>query len=415
MDTTPSTPSLSWGSIPPRGYHKRTAHLVFSIPGGLYGTLLPLPDLSLKGLTDFPFPPQSTKHSTIGLASYFSKGVPMDMSPTVLLKLQHLLMPEPIIIRQLVEFSRQAWLDGFQSVCYVHLADGAETTTSFPMWVITYWNTVLDIKKISTKWIKSHDWITVQLKQKKSVERRQLAQTASIMLTNLPWGKSKPKEFSEGGPIHALWRYLGPNWLASNEEDDLLELVRGSILDSPELCSIFRIQNTYFTNKLLSAFESGADYHSNKVFAWLRSLGEDLSTEGSTLLTIVHLGAITESPHWVPLMIKKGEIAYGDSFGTGMPTKLEAACQWWLQQHDLSPTPQPISIRHLSITTQIDGHSCGILAHNSLQHLVDPIRNPLLDSPPGDIIQQRLKLFNTVAQNIIARVCTYSLSFMSHL
>jgi len=247
-----------------------------------------------------------------------------------------------------VQLSGLAW---WVSVCYVHLADGAETTTSFPMWVITYWNMVLDIKKISTNWIKSHNWITVQLKQKKSIEWWQFAQTASIMLTNLPWGKSKPKEFSEGGPIHALWRYLGPNWLASNKEDDLLELVWGNILDSLELCSNFPIQNTYFTKKLLSAFEPGADYHSNKVFAWLHSLGEDLSTEGSTLLTIVHLRVITKIPHWVLLMIKKGKIAYGDSFSTGMPTKLEAACWWWLQQHDLSPTSQPISICHLSITT----------------------------------------------------------------
>jgi hypothetical protein len=118
MDTTPSTLSLSWGSIPPRGFQKRAARLVFAIPGGLYGTLLPLPDLSLKGLTDFPFPPQSTIHSKVGLALYFSKDVPMDISPIILLKLQRLLMPEPTIIRQLVEFSRQAWLDGFHRAAH---------------------------------------------------------------------------------------------------------------------------------------------------------------------------------------------------------------------------------------------------------------------------------------------------------
>jgi len=81
MDTTPTTiitPSLSWGSIPPRGFQKRAARLVFAVPGEVYGTLLPLPDLSLKGLTDFPFPPQSTINSKVGLASYFSKDLPMD-------------------------------------------------------------------------------------------------------------------------------------------------------------------------------------------------------------------------------------------------------------------------------------------------------------------------------------------------
>jgi hypothetical protein len=69
-----------------------------------------------------------------------------------------------------VEFSQQAWLDGFKSVCYAHLQSGSETTTLFPLWVMSYWNKVVDIKQISVKWLNSRDRITKQLRQNRSAE-----------------------------------------------------------------------------------------------------------------------------------------------------------------------------------------------------------------------------------------------------
>ena len=104
--------------------------------------------------------------------------------------------------------------------------------------------------------------------QAEEKHRATLAQAASIMLTNLP-------------------------------------SVRGKILE----------KNTYFTKRLIDAFDS-ADYHTNvnKSFGWVRSLGEDIANEGSTLITVAHLGAVTKNMHWVPLIIRKGEILYGDSF-----------------------------------------------------------------------------------------------------
>src|ERR1700678_2845293 len=92
----------------------------------------------------------------------------------------------------LTEFSRQAWLDGFQSVRYADLSGTSETATYFPLWLVTYWNSMLDIKKKNIlQWIKSRDWVTVQLKQRKSNRRREQAETAIIMLSmrsSFSWG-----------------------------------------------------------------------------------------------------------------------------------------------------------------------------------------------------------------------------------
>ena len=315
-------------TIPP--HIKRIGKASFVIPINIEKQLLPSPKISLKALTDFSIPCQSKSSNKKSLTHFFSKEGPSPTSAAVTLRLRHLPTPDLRTIHQLVEFSRQAWLDGFMSVRYAHLQPGSETTTGtlFPLWVVSYWNKVLDIKQISNKWLKSHDWITKQLKQNKGAERRLLAEEASIMLTLLPWGINKPDGVSEGGdPIHILSRYLGPNWLANAEQDEMLELMRVKLLEDPKACARFRLQNTYFTEKLLKEFDSEVNYQTSKSSAWLRHLGDEVVQGNAVLVTIVHLGKINDTPHWVPLVVEKGEIRYGDSFGTGIPEIGRASCR----------------------------------------------------------------------------------------
>jgi hypothetical protein len=396
----------AWNSIPPR--MKRSAKAIFLLPEPMRRQLLPDPNLSIKALTDFPFPSQHSMLMTEPsmLSNFFSKEPPLAMSESLIMQLQHLPIPDFATVQQLIEFGHQAWLDGFQSVQYAHLQPGIDSrTASLPLWVIAFWNEVFSVKIIAARWIQSRDWIKVQLKQKKSPDRRQLAEQASIVLTILPWSQNKP---STSDPIHMLWRYLGPNWLSDSEQNELLELIRDRCLDHPEASSQFRIENTYFSVKLLEAFDAGCEaYLQQPSFAWLHRLAEDLMENGSTILTIVHLGALSDKPHWVPLTIHRTEIHFGDSFGTGMPEKLEAACLWWLRQHHVQDqaTDEIIpSIHTLPITPQTDGHSCGILADNALDHYISANQSPLLGSTSSDIIAQRLKKFNLISQHIIARV-----------
>ena len=389
----------TWNTIPT--HKKQIGKASFVIPLDIEKQLLPSPKISLKALTDFSMPSQSKSSNQKSLTHFFSKEVPSPTSAAVTIRLRRLPTPDPCTVRQLVEFSRQAWLDGFTSVHYSHLQSASETTTLFPLWVISYWNKVLDIKKISNKWLKSRDWITKQLRQNKSTECRLLAEETSIMLTVLPWGEKKPDGVSEGGdPIHVLSCYLGPNWLANAEQDEMLELMRVKLLEDPKAYARFRLQNTYFTEKLLNEFDSKANYQTNKSSAWLRHLGDEVVQGNAVLVTVVHLGKINDTPHWVPLVVEKGEIRYGDSFGTGIPERLQSAFIWWLRQHHIFDP----SIQQLPVTTQTDGHSCGILADNALCHFVNPISSPLLGNAESDVIKYRLRTFNLVAESILARV-----------
>jgi hypothetical protein len=188
----------------------------------------------------------------------------------------------------------------------------------------------------------------------------------------------------------------------------MLELIREKCLESPQKCSQFRVENVFFTAMLLDAFDSGSDVYQEKAtFAWLRHLGEDVAHDRSTVITIAHLGMLTGIPHWVPLTIQKSKICFGDSLGKGMPEKLQAACFWWIRQHHHDTNAKIVNptIHTLPITTQIDGYSCGILADNALDHYVHGYQSPLLGNENSDIIAQRMKKFNLVAQHIIVRVC----------
>jgi hypothetical protein len=388
---------------------KRSAKGIYLLPEPMRQQLLPGPNLSLKSLTDFLLPSQhfNLARELSDPCKFFSKEPPTIVSENLTMRLQRLPTPDPDTVQKLIHFGHQAWLEGFRSVRYAHLQpeDDSGTDICLPLWIITFWKEVLVIKAVAGQWIQCRDWIKVQLKQKKSSERRQLAEQASILLTILPWGQNKP---NGSGPIHALWRFLGPYWLSDSEQNEMLELIQDRCLDSPESCSQFRVENSYFAVKLLEAYDAGSDaYLGIPSFGWLRHLGEDLAKDRSTVVTVVHLGPLSETPHWVPLTIQRTRICFGDSFGTGMPARLQAACLWWLRQHHV-PAPENIPpLCTLPITPQLDGHSCGILADNALDHFINARNNPLLGSSNSDVIIQRLKRFNLIAQNIIARVSIF--------
>lgn len=111
-----------WSSkLPPR--MKRSAKAIFTLPYLIRQELLPDPSLSIKVLTDFLLPsqqPNPTKELSV-LSQFFSKDTPSTLSESLMTRLRHLPTPDPMTVRQLVEFSHQAWLNGFQSVRYAHL------------------------------------------------------------------------------------------------------------------------------------------------------------------------------------------------------------------------------------------------------------------------------------------------------
>jgi hypothetical protein len=131
-----------WGDVPP--HVKRAAKQDFQIPDFIRAEMLPSPGIFIQEmLLDFTLPNATATVSSNTPSTFFSHKAPDAISKSLLLHMRRLPMPTALVVRKLVEFGHQAWLDGYQLVKYTHLCDSV--MTHFPLWLIALWVTVLDL------------------------------------------------------------------------------------------------------------------------------------------------------------------------------------------------------------------------------------------------------------------------------
>ncbi|KAJ7740113.1 hypothetical protein B0H16DRAFT_1236041, partial [Mycena metata] len=220
------------------------------------------------------------------------------------------------------------------------------------------------------------------------------------LLGKMPWGLTKP---SDSEPYYSLWRFLGPHWLAGSQLNDTLELLRLKINSTPGLTRDLRVKSIDMTRALLKAYDERdtVSYRTAHDLDWLRILAEDLLGSQASLLTGTHLGPVNDEPHWTAIVVDAAErrINYGDGYGfrAEVPEKLLAVYCWWLGHH----TSMDFSVGDLSIATQTDAFSCGMLVGNSLEHFADP-SVPLVDAK--DWAAARLQKFIEIAERSLEKV-----------
>ena len=149
-----------WGLVPPRV--KRAGKQEFVIPDIVCMKVLPSAGISIQDMLDFSLPIHTIPVKTVDAVSFFSHTAPDPVSEPLLTCLRQLPTPPVLVVQRLVELRHQAWLDGYQSVRYIHLGDAA--TTHFPLWVVSYWETVLDLRKMVHKpWMDAKGWLTMEV------------------------------------------------------------------------------------------------------------------------------------------------------------------------------------------------------------------------------------------------------------
>jgi hypothetical protein len=285
---------------------------------------------------------------------------------------------------------------------YSHLGG---VVAHYPLWLISIWVAFLDFKRdVRGPWVKSSDWLAQQKKvSKRNPALVELVDEARQILSMLPWGCAKPAGLSDTEAAFNLWRFLGPNWLASSQQNDMLELIRQKVDADPALAGKIRVEGVDLTPKIIEAFQAGADtYCTARSFRWIRELFDDLLRDKAALITTAHLGDITKEPHWVGLVVDASkpvtQILYADSFGKSMPPSLFAAFRWVVDQH----TTAAQSPGKLPVGPQQDGFSCGMLVDNSLQHFVDPAIP--LSKGSEKFARARLVAFNMIGKWTLERV-----------
>ncbi|KAF8062527.1 hypothetical protein FPV67DRAFT_1452345 [Lyophyllum atratum] len=237
----------------------------------------------------------------------------------------------------------------------------------------------------------SCDCLRKEQHQKKSSDRRALAEEVTFLLS--AWGLSKPAGLSDGEPIHELWRYLGPHWLTGSQQNDMLSMLRDSILARPRLDHSVRVEGVQFTQKLLNMFSPSKTaekdtYHTNNNVRWIRELGDAITCKHATLITTANLEPVTDgkNEHWVVIVVegRTSVLHYGDGFRKDIPDKLREAYQWWMKQHGTA-----LSVKELPISQQTDGFSCRILADNAEGHFVP---EEFLLVQASELVVARLKI-----------------------
>ena len=185
--TTPNewcTQGRTWDAIPQS--MKQVAEQILQVPKDLASALLPSLHLSINAMLKFHLSNSIPSLPTSNTQLYFSHKQPDFLNDILVLSLKHLLIPPASIIQKLSTDAPQTWLDGYNSVKYTHLAE--KTATYFPLWIVTLWNSILNIcAKIQKPWHKAQDWLQQQMYNPCSVEQQHLAQMANKLLNALPW------------------------------------------------------------------------------------------------------------------------------------------------------------------------------------------------------------------------------------
>ncbi|KAJ7577405.1 hypothetical protein C8J56DRAFT_899039 [Mycena floridula] len=268
-------------------------------------------------------------------------------------------------------------------------------------------------REICRPWKKTQKWLIEQKRPARHSTRPELAKATTELLASIPLRLPKAG-FQDTQPVHTLWRFLDKNWLNSTNVDNMLELLELQIQNNPVLADKFIVQSPSITEKLIQLHDNVIDYHSENSWSWMRTIGKRIFVDGKSLISIAHLGKLPAKKdsekgidHWVPVIVDGNamEVRYGDGLSGNkraeVPPKLFAAYQLWKDQHLTEEFE--LTTAELPITKQDDGHSCGVVAFNALEHSVDPTNVELVKS--SDMGSVRLKVFNAIIRRCLEFGC----------
>lgn len=365
-------------------FSKVTSPLV--IPALVEQQILPDESLSVFEFLHFKIPLSTEATTFSNPQEYLSKDPP---NVNDIEAIRTLPSPPPTVIQSLMRFS----LMGIMSVQCPHTYGAAGKR--YPLWVIGFWSKLLRVREARKNWTAA---VTSLQKRQNTWRHNDSDRAASTKLVEevnnalncIPWSGSV-QGFETAIPMHRLSFYATRQMLHDDHEDQMLDLLRGEMMESTENGSI---QSTPFMAKLKAAYTDPEKYADKTFqgFRHLRSVGEELARGIFRQLgTIAHVDDI----HWIALVLdfESQQILFGDSLGGALNKEVCKVVRWWTELH----TGKKFTIATLPISRQIDGYSCGLLAWNALVVHFLPKRSYSLMKPTM-VDNERLKVMLRVIQ-----------------
>ncbi|KAF7334113.1 DDE-1 domain-containing protein [Mycena venus] len=274
---------------------------------------------------------------------------------------------------------------GTCSIACPHLPGNRNT---YPLYLLSFWAELLSLRTIRQSWLSTETLEKIQV---------------------LPWD-SRLRGFTNRNTLADLSSYCNRSWLHAPHIDQMLELLEAEGLNLED--NGIRVLPCDHAERIMDLYGNKTEsYLFDPQYLDLRNLGAEFATGGhKKLCTIANI----HNDHWVALVINfvAETVHYGDSFGEGFNASLRGAYDWWIEQH----TDKKFTWVRMPITPQTDGHSCGILALNSLAHYLDANRFPLLNM--AEVANERLRVLsktidqhNSIRFNNVSKGFTFSFSY----
>jgi hypothetical protein len=362
------------------------------IPHGPEKLSLPPNNLPVSSLIKLKLPPQHKSTVFVDPTDYLS-----DLSPTIS---SFQVMEIPVLPSAVIKaLGRAILLDPeVKSIVLVHSPVHRGKDERYPPWLATIWSLMERIREAKTLWHTVPDPVQETLEKSTTSKAAAKRMKAALdALESLPWDGAM-KGFRGGGFVNDLASWFTRDWLKTDHEDQMLELLASDlgISDGSTTC----IRPTYFVRGLAQAYSDPESYRTARRFGWLRKLGASFTMKDRN-----HLGSIANKSeeHWVALGIdcEKKVIGYGDGFRTKPSASLRKHLDWWLFEH----LGTEFKWTDIPVVKQNDPHSCGILAYFDLAHWFDSERFPLPKCTATSMAEERIKMFLRVVERHRRMVC----------
>ena len=248
-----------------------------------------------------------------------------------------------------------------------------------PIWILSFWDRLSDAHDACLSWKKCRDWVNTP--RVRSPANRRLIGELDDLRARVCWhgylaGNRRDRHVDD------IFDLLSNSELDSGQVNDLLELIERKLVDTPDSQPTpYFIAPTELAVLILSSHENRMDPTHRKQHLQ-RLAEEELVQRRRLAVASIAWIPVGSHGHWVAYVVHPitSTIFYGDPLGRRIPANLRDALQWWLyglRERMEEPVRSPNS-RLISVTSQEDNFSCGILSTNSLLHLLLPHDFPLV-------------------------------------
>jgi hypothetical protein len=207
---------------------------------------LPSPNIPITQFLQIKFPPQSSEIITVKPQARFSNDTP---TTDIELLMERPIPPQKFLLK-LEGAMGQAWFDGAKSVLDTRFNNSQD---HLPLWVISFWKTVVDIVAKQNWWKKCLKWLNNEEGKTTDLLTIQAVGEAKRLLASIGWRQTLPYSQKTVTTIE-LTSLLSIAWLSDDHINMMVEELSIQLAASdPDLAKRVIIAPLAFSAKLESA------------------------------------------------------------------------------------------------------------------------------------------------------------------